>query len=127
MEHSSSVQVLIFYVILFYSSKLVFIYFSLIFSVEFIGYFLDRDARLNRLKKQLSHHAENKARLTNDQQTVQTTYDNVSTVFSFKLMFVVLIFALRVLRISIGGVTYVVTHHSTFHAPLGICEKLYGS
>ncbi|KAK7586226.1 hypothetical protein V9T40_004102 [Parthenolecanium corni] len=46
------------------------------FSVEFIGYFLDRDARLNRLKKQLSHHAENKARLTNDQQTVQTTYDN---------------------------------------------------
>lgn len=52
--------------------------FFLIFSVEFIGYFLDRDARLNRLKKQLSHHAENKTRLTNDQQTVQTTYDNVS-------------------------------------------------
>ncbi|XP_065206479.1 PHD finger protein 14 isoform X2 [Planococcus citri] len=45
------------------------------FSVEFIGYFLDRDARVNRLKKQLSYHAENKSRLTNEQQELQKKYD----------------------------------------------------
>lgn len=50
-----------------------------LFSVEFIGYFLDRDARVNRLKKQLSYHAENKIRLTNEQQDLQKKYDSVSS------------------------------------------------
>lgn len=46
-------------------------------SVEFIGYYLDRNNRLKSMKQQLSTLLEENAKLVDDQQKAQAKYDEV--------------------------------------------------
>lgn len=47
------------------------------FSVEFIGYYLDRISRLKEIKASLQQQMELNKQLTDDQQRLRTEYDEV--------------------------------------------------
>jgi len=49
----------------------------IIFSLEFVSYFLDRNLRLIELKKQLKHFTEQNNILHDKQKIVQEKYDQV--------------------------------------------------
>lgn len=47
------------------------------FSVEFIGYYLDRISRTKEIKSSLQHQLQHNQTLVNDQQTLRDKYDEV--------------------------------------------------
>lgn len=49
------------------------------FSVEFIGYYLDRNNRMESMKQQLAVLLEENSKLLEEQQQVQNAYDEVPT------------------------------------------------
>lgn len=53
------------------------------FSVEFIGYYLDRTARTKQIKKNLQQQLELNQSLINEQKTLREKYDEVSTKLDF--------------------------------------------
>lgn len=48
------------------------------FSVEFIGYYLDRISRTKEIKSSLQHELQLNKTLVNDQQVLRNKYDEVS-------------------------------------------------
>jgi hypothetical protein len=52
------------------------------FSVEFIGYYLDRNVRLTSMKAKLEELLEVNNKLQNEQQMLRYKYDQVSDIWS---------------------------------------------
>lgn len=53
------------------------------FSVEFIGYYLDRITRLNEIKTSLQEQLESNKNLVEEQQKLRDDYDLVRILFTF--------------------------------------------
>jgi len=56
---------------------LLYIFFFIIFSLEFVSYFMDRNLRLTDLKNQLKHFTDQNNKLHDEQIIVQKKYDQV--------------------------------------------------
>lgn len=48
------------------------------FSVEFVGYYIDRISRLKEIKQSLQEQLDSNATLTSEQEKLRTKYDEVS-------------------------------------------------
>lgn len=49
----------------------------------FLGYYLDRNKRVNTLKEGLRQHLEANAKLLNEQKSLRDKYDEVHQIFYF--------------------------------------------